>query len=134
MVRMGTRENLPKNERLRGRERIGELFDGGARAAAGKVAARALPNGLDATRLAAIAGKALGGAVKRNRMRRRLRAAFRIQKDRLPQGWDMALVAKSGLLEATWQDVMRDVMQAAERVARKSSEPSPGPPPRPRSR
>lgn len=125
-------ENLPRDERLRGRERIGEIFRDGSRAASGTVAARALPNGQKASRLAAVAGKALGGAVKRNRLRRRLRAAYRLQKDRLPKGWDLVLLAKAGLLEAKWQDVKRDVALAAERAAREASRPSPGHPRPPR--
>lgn len=114
-------ENLPKQQRLHGRERLGALFNEGGRGAAGKVAARALPNGTAETRIAAVAGKSLGCAVKRNRMRRLIRAAFRIQKDRLPMGWDFALVARPGLLEAKWPDVMRDVALAMDRAVRESS-------------
>lgn len=111
-------EDLPKHQRLRGRERLGQLFREGARGAAGKIAVRALPNDDGMTRIAAVAGKSLGGAVKRNRMRRLIRTAFRIQKDSLPGGWDFALVARPGLLEATWPDVMRDLVLATARAVR----------------
>lgn len=122
-------EDLPRDRRLRGREGVGRLFTDGARGSAGRVAARALPNGLGYSRLAAVAGKSLGNAVKRNRLRRLLRAAFRLQRERLPAGWDFALIARPGLLEATWLDLKRDAALAAERATRAASGPRrPGPP------
>jgi ribonuclease P protein component len=111
-------ENLPRAERLRGRKRIGRLFEAGSRGAAGKAVARAVANAEGANRLAAIAGKGLGTAVRRNRMRRRIRAAYRQTKDKLPQGWDVAIIARPGLLEAAWGDAKRDVILAAERAIR----------------
>ena len=108
---------------MRGRERFAELFAKGRRAAAGNVAARALANPDGATRVAAVAGKALGNAVKRNRLRRRIRAAYRMQKDALPKGCDIALLARPGLLEASWRDVMRDVRKTVERAAKEDSSP-----------
>jgi ribonuclease P protein component len=117
-------QKLPKQERLRGAEAIGRLFDGGSRGGSKTVNALALPavpqpeSAENGTRIAFIAGKKLGKAVLRNRMRRRLRAAYRTQKDELslPAGFTLALMAKKGLLEARWRDVMSDVKTAAERA------------------
>jgi ribonuclease P protein component len=110
-------ETLPKAMRLRGRERIGQLFAEGNGGASRRVLVKALPNTDGQTRVAAVAGKKLGCAVKRNRMRRRLRAAFRTNRDRLPQGCDFALVARKGLLEASWPEVVRDVEKAMRAAA-----------------
>lgn len=118
-------EDLAREERLRGRERIGQLFQEGATGASGKVLARALPNPDARVRVVAVAGKRLGNAVRRNRMRRLLRAAYRTQKERLPKGWDIALVAKAGLLEAPWLDVTRDVERAIGRAVSGCSGPRP---------
>ncbi len=112
---------LPKHERLRGNGAVGRLFERGARGAAKTVLALALPalrDGGGGTRVAFIAGKKLGCAVLRNRMRRRLRAAYRVQKDalKLPAGCDLALMAKKSVLEARWRDVMNDVRLATERA------------------
>ncbi|MCC8190940.1 MAG: ribonuclease P protein component [Planctomycetes bacterium] len=121
--------DLPKRERLRGRERVGMLFREGYRGSAGKVTVRALVNGDATSRIAAVAGKKLGCAVVRNRLRRVLRAAWRLQKHRLPPGWDFALVARPGLMEATWAEVERDVAMAVERAVRAASAfPRPGRP------
>lgn len=124
-------QTLPKEERLRGSERIGRLFSHGMRGATKTVIALVIPNESDETRVAFIAGKKIGCAVERNRMRRRLRAAYRTQKDALPAGYDVALMAKKGLLEAQWRDVMNDVKTAASRAVGGGSC---GRPPRRRSR
>ena len=49
----------------------------------------ALPNGLPESRLGLIVGKRHGNAVRRNRIRRLLREAFRIQQDSLAPGLDL---------------------------------------------
>jgi ribonuclease P protein component, eubacterial len=113
-------QTLPKCERLCGKERIGELFAQGGRAVNGTVAARSMPNNSETSRLAAVAGKALGNAVLRNRMKRRIRAAYRLQKNNVPAGFDFVLMARKGLAEALWEDVKRDVKKAAERSARET--------------
>lgn len=110
-------ENLPRERRLRGRDRIGELFAAGSGAVSGVVLAKALPNADGAVRIAAVAGKKMGCAVERNRMRRRLRAAYRTRQAELPVGHDFALVARRGILEAPWLDLVRDVEKAMRRAA-----------------
>lgn len=125
-------QTLPKDERLHGHEAISRLFDRALRGATKNVIALVLPPETKAeaeteaeppaaVRVAFIAGKKLGNAVLRNRLRRRLRAAYRLQKTEiaavLPQGCELALMAKKTLLEAEWPDVLRDVRLAAERAA-----------------
>ena len=117
-------EDLPRSQRLRGKEGVGRLFGEGSRGIAGRVLVRALPNDTGTTRIAAVAGKKLGKAVERNRMRRRLRAAFRTLKKTLPPGWDLALVARTGILESTWPDLTRDVTLAVERAITEGSGPN----------
>jgi ribonuclease P protein component, eubacterial len=114
-------EDLPKSQRLHGQDCLGALFREGSRGASGTLAVRALPNGLDMVRMAAVAGKSLGKASRRSRMRRRIRAAFRMSKDSLPPGWDFALIARPGLLEASWREIMRDLAEAATRAVRAGS-------------
>ncbi len=112
-------QTLPKQERLRGGKAISRLFERGSRGSSKTVTALALPAGEGAApRVAFIAGKKLGCAVLRARMRRRLRSAYRTQKDELalPAGIELALVAKKGVLEARWPDLMNDVKRAARRA------------------
>lgn len=123
-------QTFPKAMRLAGRERIGQLFAEGNGGTSRAVLAKALPNPEGRTRVAAVAGKKLGCAVTRNRMRRRLRAAFRTRRDDLPQGCDFALVARKGLVEASWPEVVRDVEKAMRQAADIPSGRPPSRPPR----
>ena len=119
-------EALPRAERLRGRERIDELFARGTLGTARLATARMLPNDLSCSRLAAVTGRACGNAVARNRLRRRLRAAFRTQKAVLPSGFDVAVLPRRGALEASWPEFAASVRQAVER-ARTGAVPPPRP-------
>lgn len=118
-------EDLPRAERLRGRDVIGRLFDEGASGASGGILVRALRGGDGPSRIAAVAGKRLGNAVKRNRMKRRLRAAFRLEKETLPKGWDFALIARRGLLEAEWPNVLKDLRKAVQKAVTARPVPKP---------
>lgn len=51
--------------------------------------------------------KAIGGAVRRNRAKRRMRAVF--QQIELGPGWDLILVARPGLDEAPWSELIEAV-------------------------
>jgi ribonuclease P protein component len=51
-------------------------------------------------RLGLAVSRQLGGAVERNRLKRRLRAAFDELTERLPAGHDYVLIARPGLGEA----------------------------------
>jgi len=108
-------EHLPRRERLRGQKRFDELFAGGAVGKARFALVRSLPNGLDRSRAAVVAGRKTGNAVRRNRLRRRLRAAYRLSKGDLPGGVDWVLVARAGAEEAPWATFLADVMKACRR-------------------
>ena len=56
-------------------------------------------------RLAVTAGRRVGGAVERNRARRRIREAARPLVDSLSEGWDLLLVARSGATSAPFRDL-----------------------------
>ncbi len=51
------------------------------------------------------ASRALGGAVERNRAKRRLRELIRPRLLTLPAGWDLILVARAPLLQASFSDL-----------------------------
>lgn len=122
-------EDLPRAERLRGRDSISRLFAEGNTGASGGILVRALPGDAGIRRMAAVAGKKLGNAVARNRMKRRLRAAYRQEKESLPEGWEFALVARRGLLESEWRDVIQDLRKAVARAVRDTGRTGPQRPP-----
>jgi ribonuclease P protein component len=51
------------------------------------------------------AARALGGAVERNRARRRLRAAARLLQPRVSAGWDIILIARPGIAQADFHSL-----------------------------
>jgi ribonuclease P protein component len=57
-------------------------------------------DGDSAPRLGLAVGRQLGTAVERNRLKRRLRAAFEELSERAPAGRDYVLIARPGLAEA----------------------------------
>ena len=74
------------------------------------------PNKLDSTRFGVMAGKTLGGAVKRNRAKRRLREALRQMAPELKSGWDVVLIARRALNEADWESLKTAVESLLRRA------------------
>jgi ribonuclease P protein component len=60
----------------------------------------ARPNGLDLSRVGVTASRRLGGAVPRNLAKRLLREAARRLYPQFGTGWDVMLIARSGVLKA----------------------------------
>jgi ribonuclease P protein component len=59
--------------------------------------------GLEETRFGLSTGRKLGGAVVRNRVRRRLRQALRVMAPSLQPGWDVLIIARSPVIGADFQ-------------------------------
>ena len=57
------------------------------------------------SRIGVSAGRALGGAVQRNRAKRLLRESMRSILHVLPNGWDLVLIARNPLVVAQFKDV-----------------------------
>lgn len=55
---------------------------------------------LETTRFGLSTGRALGGAVVRNRVRRRLREAIRAMASSFQPGWDVLIIARPAIVEA----------------------------------
>lgn len=59
----------------------------------------------------------VGNAVKRNRIKRLVREAFRRERPRLPTGIDMVWVAKRDAVTTTYDAVVADMRRMAKRLA-----------------
>jgi ribonuclease P protein component len=55
---------------------------------------------LETTRFGLSTGRRLGGAVERNRVRRRLREALRVMAPSFQPGWDVLIIARPAIVEA----------------------------------
>jgi ribonuclease P protein component len=67
----------------------------------------ALPNSVGHSRFGFITGRRIGGAVKRNLIKRRLREAVRTraQKGEIVEGWDIVFIARRPIGDASFQQV-----------------------------
>ncbi len=71
-------------------------------------------------RIGYTASRRVGGAVQRNRARRRLREAVRaVFISRAKPDFDYVLIARQGTLTRRWPDLVRDLETAAETIHRK---------------
>ena len=76
----------------------------------------ARPNRLGINRIGITAGKKLGKAVVRNRVRRRLRAVYRLNEDRFQSGWDIVVVARSRCITASFEKLTDSYLSLAEKA------------------
>ena len=67
-------------------------------------------------------GRVLGGAVVRNRIRRRLREAVRLQRSLLPGPVDVVINPKKSALAVEFAVLVQEMSRAFEVIARKSAE------------
>ena len=83
-------------------------------------ARRRLPNSTENSELARFgftATKRLGGAVTRNRARRRLKEAVRLTAaDQAVEGYDYVLIARGGAVQRPFTEVIKDLQRAMTKV------------------
>lgn len=66
---------------------------------------RFVPNARDHDRYAISTSRRLGGAVARNRVRRRLREILRHAPNRTGRGWDILIVVRPPAVEASFDEL-----------------------------
>jgi len=100
-------------ETLRRQREIDRVFRGGRWRRMPAVAVGMYPRGdAEVTRVAFVAGRRLGTAVRRNRARRRLRAAWRLMADRVRPGADVVVVARERAAEVDFRRLQAQVREA----------------------
>lgn len=80
--------------RLTHRREFARVRDGRARVDLGPLSVFAIPNPLGRSRLGMSIGRRLGPAVRRNRMKRHLREAFRLERGGFPAAYDLLVTAR----------------------------------------
>ena len=105
----------PKH-RLTGSSEIRRVRKTGTSFAHPLVVLVACPNEMSRTRFAVTGGRQLGSAVRRNRAKRRLRAALRPLLAEVRPGWDAVWIARSRLVTAPWIDVQQAVAGLCRRA------------------
>lgn len=98
-------------------------FRDGARARGAVLLVVARPNGLPGARLGLSVGKAIWkSAVRRNRVRRIFREAFRLEYPRLPMGFDLVLVPAAKALEPELETTRAELVKLAHKAVRRHAE------------
>ncbi|MFA5044251.1 MAG: ribonuclease P protein component [Kiritimatiellia bacterium] len=72
-----------------------------------------------ALRLGVVAGRRVGPAVIRNRAKRRLREAFRLNRPGFQGRMDVVLVARPAVIKAKWGDLVQEINRLAAQAGLK---------------
>lgn len=110
-------QRLRKYERITRRKDIEHVFAKGARCSRPILRMAALRNGLDYSRLGVGPSSKLCNAVKRNRLKRLTREAFRLNRADLPTGLDLFVMPTR--VKVTLDEITRDLIDAAGELERK---------------
>src|ERR1700722_9994675 len=89
------RQRFAKSRRLGGRASFPAIKAAGTRRARGPLTFWVLANNLNQTRIGISIGRHVGNAVRRNRIKRMIREAFRLQQYELPAGFDLVISVKA---------------------------------------
>jgi ribonuclease P protein component len=107
----GKNFRLTRDDRIRRGSDYGRIMKEGGRFRTSHFAIRMLRNPLGRARLGIIAGKKVGNACARNRIKRRLREYFRLNRDKMPPGTDMVFIAGRGAASLDTFGLVRELDQ-----------------------
>ena len=82
-------------------------------------------NGRDHSRLGITVSAKLGKAVRRNKIRRRIREIYRIHQGELLPGWDIVVVARVKAAHSSYAAIERSFLSAADKLALRRKEQQP---------
>ena len=109
---------FPLKCRLRDSAAFDRLLKKGPRASDGIISLWAARNDLPHSRFGLVVGRKHGNAVVRNRIKRRLREAFRLSREKLPSGLDLAVAPHVGA-SITLASAIESLRHLSERLARR---------------
>jgi len=113
---------FPPTLRLRKRAEFDRVYQGGERHSSANMTVIFLAaTGRGGTRVGFTAGKALGGAVERNRIRRRLREAVRRHLRELKMPAEVVIHPRKSALRADFSQLEAEVMRAFAAISKKLS-------------
>lgn len=112
------RLRLTKRQKLRRPAEFKRAYNEGGKAGDDRLLVFALRNDLGVTRLGLSVSRKHGSAVKRNRIKRLLREAFRLGQHDLPSGLDLVLVPRPGV-GATLADYRRSLAGCVRRAVKR---------------
>ena len=88
------RHTYPSSHRLGGKLQYAAVFDAKVKRSRGPLVLFSLPNDLGHGRLGLSVSRRVGNAVRRSRVKRMLREAFRFLQHDFPRGYDLVVVVR----------------------------------------
>lgn len=124
MAELPRRYRFRPDRHLRTQKTISHVFAARCTASDARLIVHVAANGGLPMRLAAVVGRAYGGAVQRNRFRRLVREAFRLGQHEWPAGFDVIVRPKAGSgdpeLDAFRESLGRLIPAAVARAKRRA--------------
>ncbi len=119
---------MQRRQRLTGSKRFSQIHIGGSSAANRLLVIRYLTNGSSCSRFGFLVSKRVGNAAVRNKVKRRLREAVRLNP--VKAGWDALFIVRRGAGSAKYQDLkdaIDNLLQRANLVDKPPQPTGPGP-------
>ena len=119
---------MQRRQRLTGSKRFSQIHIGGSSAANRLLVIRYLANGGNCSRFGFLVSKRIGNAAVRNKVKRRLREAVRLNP--VKSGWDAIFIVRRGAGSAKYQDLkdaIDNLLQRANLVDEPPQPTGPGP-------
>ncbi|MFW6139930.1 MAG: ribonuclease P protein component [Acidobacteriota bacterium] len=113
-------ESLSSKERVKKKKEFLSTYKKGNRYRGAYLIVIFRANELPYSRVAAVAGKRIGNAVRRNKAKRWIKALFRKKKDLLKDSKDLIIIAKENIAKASWKNLQKDLTKAIEYINQKS--------------
>ena len=108
-------------ERLKGRRDFQAVYHKGRTWSNSLLVMKAMPNGLDLNRYGFSAGRRLGGAVVRNRVKRLVRERVRLTP--IEPGWDIVFIARGTADYHPFKGAIEDLLSRARLLKGGRAEP-----------
>jgi ribonuclease P protein component len=113
-------ESLRPQERIRKQSDFARIYKNGSRYRGRYFNLVYLTNDLNHSRIASVASKKVGNAVKRNKVKRWMRALFRRNKGLLNASLDLIMIAKPGMPDSNWNEILDEYRNAVHSLNKKS--------------
>ncbi len=114
-------QRFPRQSRLTARAQFLHVYDKGRRVSSPSFLIFGLPNDVELSRLGITVTRRVGNAVRRNRIKRRLRDIFRRHRLAIPKSMDLVINARSAAYDCPALELEREFVDAVARLVRRYS-------------
>jgi len=109
-------QRFPREERIRSKRDFDRVFHEGRGFQLREIAVKAVLNDLGHPRLGLSVGKSHGGAVRRNRIKRLIREAYRLNRHRITVPCDIVVMPRIGWRDMSLRAIEPTLRKALDRI------------------